>query len=120
MLTLFDPRFTVEYTQEERLVIYCEGKEIVNKRIPGLIFQDDLKREAIRLLNSKYTPHRYYTLTEIAEIAGVTKQGLSFRLPDMIHGLHYIKGGGRTATVLITEEGRRFLIEYYANKRTPE
>jgi len=116
MLTLFDPRFAVEYTDDERVVIYRDGTEIVKKKVPGLMFEPDLKQAAISLLNAKYMPVRYRSLAEVANDCGVTRQALSLRLKDMIHGVHYIKGDMKMSGVIITPEGYELLTRYYREK----
>ena len=110
MITLFDMRFTAEYTQEERVVIYFENNELIRKEVPGLQYTDDLKREANRILSQKYSVNKVYTLQEIADECGITRAAISLRLSEMIRGLHYTKPESKAAGVNITEDGRLAII----------
>jgi len=118
MIELFDKRFTVNYTEDERLVIYLDGNEFIKKKVPGLNYTDDIKREANRILTQKYSANKIYTIQEVADECGVTRVAISLRLNEMIRGLHYTKAESKASGVNITEDGRAAIIARM--KKTPD
>ena len=115
--TLFDPRFTAAYI-DGRVIVYLDGNEHISRKIAGIQYTDDLKREANRLLTQKYSTTKVYTPQEVADECGITRSAISLRLPDMIRGLHYTKPESTKGGVNITEDGRAAIIARM--KKTPD
>jgi len=118
MITLFDKRFTCDYI-EGRVIVYLDGVEYIKKKVANMQFDEELEREAHRMLSQKFaSADKIYTMQEVADECNVTRAAISARIPEMIRGLHYIKANSKTAGIIITEDGRRAILERM--KKTPD
>ena len=118
MITLFDKRFTVDYI-EGRVIVYLDGVEYIKKKVANIQFDDEIKQEAHRMLSQKFaSADKIYSVQDIAEECGVTRAAISLRIPEMIRNLHYLKPNSKTSGIIITEDGRRAIIERM--KKTPD
>ena len=91
MYTLYDPAFTVEYTDQDEVVVYHKGKEIAQAVIPGIEKEQVLLDKAIELLSQVYPDHGYVSAQEAANMFGLLRGSIHYLMEKhMVINYHYV------------------------------
>lgn len=96
MYSLYDPDFTLEYTEADEVIIYHKGKEIAQEVIPGLTGERQLMDVAISILAKMYPEHEYIAIPECARMLNLNRGSIDWIVNhQLILNYHYIAIGGR-------------------------
>ena len=91
MYTLYDPTFTVEYTDQDEVIVYANGQEVAQEIIPGIEKEQILFDKAIELLSQVYPPHNYISAQEAANMFGLLRGSIHYLMEKhMVINYHYV------------------------------
>lgn len=94
MYTLYDPDFTVEYTEDDEVIVYHKGEEVAQAVIPEIEKEQVLFNKAIELLSQAYPPHNYISAQEAADMFGMLRGSMHYLIDrNLVLNYHYISIG---------------------------
>jgi hypothetical protein len=111
MYTLYDPLLTVEYTEDDLVIVYDDGLEIARDYAPGIETIPNLKAHAKDLAEARTPKVRYTSIADAARELGMTRQNIHVIIrTNLINGMHFIEASGSR---LLTPRGWQLLKEKY-------